>query len=120
MRATLTAVALMALAFSLDARERLEIRVRPAFSFAPAELHLEFRVEPDRENRALEVSAESESFYRSSLVTLEGERAQRLVSIRYQGLPAGEYNVRGTLFDSEGHERVMVERRITVMATGDR
>ena len=118
MRRSLVALALMTLAPVVDGRERLEIRARPAFSFAPAEVQLEFRITPDSENRGLVVSAESDAFYRSSLIELEGERAQRVVSIRYQSLPAGDYSVRGALIDAEGHERAVVEKQITVMTSG--
>jgi hypothetical protein len=118
MRRLLVALALMMLAPVVDGRERLEIRARPAFSFAPAELQLEFKITPDSENRGLVVSAESDTFYRSSLIELEGERAQRVVSIRYQSLPAGDYSVRGALIDAEGHERAVVEKQITVMTSG--
>ncbi len=109
---------MIALAPAVQGRERLEIRARPTFSFAPAEVHLEFTILPDAANRALEVTAESFDFYRGSLVELDGERAQHVVSIRYRDLPAGEYNVRGALLDGEGHERAVVDRQITVMSTG--
>ena len=98
--------------------QRLDIRVRPVFSFAPAEVHLEFVIAPDANNRLLEVSAESEDFYRSSAIDLEGERAPRVVAIRYRGLPAGEYDVRGALIDGEGRERVVAAKHIAVMTRG--
>jgi hypothetical protein len=103
---------------SVNGRASLELRVGPAFSFAPAEVRLQFLIAPDRENGALDVVAESEDFYRSSRVELEGERAPRVLSIQYQGVPAGDYNLRGVLLDRHGNERVMVEKQITVMSTG--
>jgi hypothetical protein len=117
-RQSLFACVLIALAPAVHGRERLEIRARPSFSFAPAELQLEFRIAPDSANRGLFVSAESDAFYRSSLIELEGERAQQVVSIRYQSLPAGDYSVRGALIDAEGRERTVIEKQITVMTTG--
>jgi hypothetical protein len=45
-------------------------------------------------------------------------RAERVVSIRYQSLPAGDYSLRGALIDAEGHERAVVEKQITVMTSG--
>jgi hypothetical protein len=66
MRRSLVALALMTLAPVVDGGERLEIRARPAFSFAPAEVQLEFSITPDSKNRGLVVSAESDAFYRSS------------------------------------------------------
>lgn len=112
------ALTMIVLAPAVHARERLELRARPAFAFAPSEVQLEFRISPDAENRGLVVSVESDDFYRSSLVELDGEHAQTVVSVRYQGLPAGDYNLRGALVDGAGHERAAVEKQITVMSTG--
>ena len=114
----LFALALLGMAMPVNGRAALELRVGPAFSFAPAEVRLQFLIAPDRENGALDVVAESEDFYRSSRVELEGERAPRVLSFRYQAMPAGEYSLRGVLLDRGGHERVMVEKQITVMSTG--
>ena len=114
----LMAAAFMVAASTVSGRDRLELHARPAFSYAPSEVHMEFRIEPDAANRALEVSAESDSFYRSSLIELEGERAPKTVSIRYPGLPAGEYDLRGALLNAEGHELAVVDRQVMVMTTG--
>ena len=59
------------------AKEPLSIRVSPAFSFAPANLVIRTSVEPDAENRSMEVIADSAEFYRSSTIALEGDRAPR-------------------------------------------
>jgi hypothetical protein len=50
------------------AKEPLSIRVSPAFSFAPANLVIRTSVEPDPENRSMEVIADSAEFYRSSTI----------------------------------------------------
>jgi len=111
-------LAMVSLAAAVQGAERLSLRARPGFAFAPADVHLEFQIAPDARNRALEVTAESFEFYRSSVIELEGERAQRLVTVRYPGLPAGDYSVRGALLDARGRERASVERQITIMTTG--
>jgi hypothetical protein len=51
----------------------------------------------DDENRSLTIEADSETFYRSSVVELEGVRAGRQHSVSYGSLPAGEYRIRVTL-----------------------
>ena len=111
-------LALLGMSAPVNGRAALELRARPAFSFAPSDLQLEFVIAPDRQNGALDVIAESDDFYRSSLIELEGESAPRVFSLRYQAVPAGEYSVRGVLFDRNGRERAMVEKQITVMSTG--
>ena len=116
-RVLLTAAIVVA-ASTASGRARLELRARPAFAFAPSDVQMEFRISPDAANRALDVSAESDEFFRSSLVELEGERAPKVVTIHYHGLPAGDYNLRGALLNNDGRELAVVEKQVTVMATG--
>ena len=111
-------VAVIATATTVSGRERLQLRARPAFAFAPSDVQMEFSILPDAANRVLEVSAESDDFFRSSVVELEGEHAPRLVSIRYQGLPAGDYNLRGALVNGEGQQLAVVQKTVTVMMSG--
>jgi len=59
------------------AREPVSIRVSPEISFAPASVVIRTSVEPDAENRSIEVVAESGEFYRSSLIQLEGDHAPK-------------------------------------------
>jgi hypothetical protein len=117
-RRLLLALTMIVLAPAVHARERLELRARPVFAFAPSDVQLEFWITPDPENRGLLVSVESDDFYRSSLVELEGVRARKVLWVRYPSLPAGDYNLRGALIDAEGHERASAEKQITVMSTG--
>ena len=49
----------------VGATEPIEMQVSPALSFAPANLVIRTRVEPDASNRAMEVVADSEGFYRA-------------------------------------------------------
>lgn len=117
-RHVLAAAAVIVATSTVSGRDRLEMRAKPAFAYAPSEVQMEFRIMPDAANRALDVVAESDSFYRSSVIELEGERAPTVVSIRYHGLPAGDYSLRGALVDRAGRVLVMVEKQVTVMTTG--
>jgi hypothetical protein len=56
------------------AKESVAIRVSPAVAFAPADLVIRTSIEPDEHNRAIAIVADSESFYRSSSIQLEGDR----------------------------------------------
>src|SRR5262245_22892363 len=47
------------------ADERLSMRVSPAVSYAPANLRVMAVVPNDKDNRSIEIVAESEGFYRS-------------------------------------------------------
>src|SRR5438105_832845 len=55
----------------------LTVRVSPTVSFAPATVFIRASVEADADNRAIAVSAESNDFYRSSEVPLDGDHAPR-------------------------------------------
>ena len=46
--------------------ERLAMRVSPAVSMAPADLIVMMTIESSASNRAIEIMAESDDFYRSS------------------------------------------------------
>jgi hypothetical protein len=114
----LLVIAIVLASTGVSTRERLEMRARPAFAFAPSDVQMEFSIVPDAANRALEVSAESDDFFRSSVMELDGERAPRVISIRYRGLPAGDYHLRGSLVSDEGHEVAVIEKSVTVMMSG--
>ena len=64
---------LIALASPLGAGESLAIKVSPAMALAPATLFVRASIEPHADNRSVEVVVDSEEFYRSSLIQLEGE-----------------------------------------------
>ena len=115
-------ISLCALAFMIwpaapgvDAGAPLAIMVNPTYSFAPASLRVHARLEPSPDNRTLEIAADSADFYRSSLVQLDGDRAPRVVTLEFASLPAGEYEVRGTLWDGGGHERACVRKQVIVV-----
>jgi hypothetical protein len=104
MRAVAFAAGLLAAGASSGAVERLSLRVSPAVAMAPATLRVRATVEPMNENRSIEIIAESEEFYRSSEVSLEGDRAPRTNLLEFRGLPAGEYQVRAILKGVSGKE----------------
>ena len=116
-RAILCGVGLL-LTAPLGATERLTIRVSPAVAFAPANLVVRTMVEADRENRAIAIVAESESFYRSSEIELDGERAPRTTVLEFRSLPGGMYDVTATLLGSGGRPLTSVHRQVNVIPSG--
>jgi hypothetical protein len=111
----LTAALLMSSAASLDATEALTMAVSPLQSFAPTNLTIRLRVEPDAVNRALEVVAESGEYYRSSSIQLDGSEAPRTISFEFRDVPGGNYDVRGTLISSAGKSRGAVRQHVVVI-----
>src|SRR2546426_7283900 len=88
---------LVAAGSHLAAIERLKLNVSPSVAFAPANLIVRASIEPDAENRAVDVEAESSAFYRSSEIDLDGDRAPRTNTFEFRSLPPGTYEVRATL-----------------------
>jgi hypothetical protein len=98
--------------------ERLAIRVSPAVAFAPANLVVRATIPLHADNRAVEIIAESEDFYRSSEVTLEGDRAPRTSTFEFRSLPPGSYEVRAVLRGNGGEERASVRQQVNVISSG--
>ena len=95
----------------------LSVRVSPATSFAPANLVIRTRVEPDADNRAIEVIADGEDFMRSSMMQLEGDRAPKTTVFEFRSLPPGEYQVTASLIGADGKRRAMERTHVNVIAS---
>jgi hypothetical protein len=98
--------------------DRLTIRVSPAVAFAPANLVVRASIAASADNRRVEIVAESEDFYRSSEIQLDGERAPRTTVFEFRSLPPGTYEVKAVLRGSGGDERAAVRQQINVIASG--
>lgn len=109
------AAVLVLTAIPVAATEELRLRVSPEMSVEPAWIRVHVSVEPDDENRVLEIVAESDEYFRSSRVTLDGARASRTNTVQYRGLPAGTYEVRGSLIGRNGRERAVVRATLVVL-----
>jgi hypothetical protein len=98
--------------------ESIKMNVSPVQSFAPANLFVRLSIEPNAANRLVEVAAESDHFYRSSQVTLEGDQGPRTVLVEFRNLPEGQYYVRGIVADDKGREVAAVQREVNVLDSG--
>jgi hypothetical protein len=107
---------LLLMTIRLDARDgdRLSMRISPAVAIAPADLVVRTTIEVDEGNRAIQVIAESENFYRSSEMPLEGERAPRVTQFRFRSVPSGEYVVHAILKGSQERELASVRQQVNV------
>ena len=86
-------------------------------SRAPAQVEVTATIAADPANRTLEFSAESDSYYRSSEVMLDGRDAPRLHIVTWQRLPEGTYEVRVRLSGPAG-VRATAVTSIVVVARG--
>ena len=101
---------------TVTALDELQLQVSPMVSMAPANVRVRARVEPDADNRGMEISAESEDFFRSSFVSLEGDKAPSVTELAFKGLPGGDYQVSVALIGSRGVRKV-VSRKVTIIAS---
>ena len=75
-------------------QSRLRLNVWPTITQAPAVVRIEVLLEPNDENRSLEIVVDSGEYYRSSTIELDGAGAARFHSVQYRAMPAGTYDVR--------------------------
>jgi hypothetical protein len=117
-RVILCVVALTASSLTVGAGEKFTMKASPEISFAPAHLTVRTVVEPDADNRALEIIIDSADFYRSSLIQLEGDQAPRTSVIEFRSVPGGSYQISARLLGQGGESRAYVRRIVDVIANG--
>jgi hypothetical protein len=106
-------VAVLSVASGDAAESRLRIDVSPRVSSAPAVVRIRAIVTPDAANRALHIVADSESYYRSSMVYLDGANAAAVTETTLKNLPGGDYEVTVALLEADGR-RTVDKREVTV------
>jgi hypothetical protein len=97
------------------ATEKLSLRVTPNVSSAPSNVIVKATVAKNTENRWLHIEADSGTFYRSSAIQLDGDKAPTVTEIRLSNLPSGEYSVSAVLRTSVGEE-ITVRRTVIVLS----
>jgi hypothetical protein len=100
--------------------ERLSMRVSPAVAFAPADLIVRTMIKADNENRSIEITAESDDFYRSSEMPLDGEKAPRTTQFQFRSLPGGVYTISAVLKGANDEPIVATRQAVNVVAGGAR
>jgi hypothetical protein len=111
----ISAAALVATATGHAHDNRLRVEVWPRVSSAPATIRVRAIVEPNAENRGLEVAADSGDFYRSSYVPIAGMDAASITETTLKNLPGGDYQISVVLMDAQG--RQIVERTSVMVAS---
>jgi hypothetical protein len=117
-RGILCGLMLAASGLTVGAGEKFTMRASPEVSFAPAHLTVRTVVEPDPDNRALEIIIDSADFYRSSLIQLEGDQAPRTSVVEFRSVPGGSYMISARLLGQGGESRAYVRRAVDVIANG--
>jgi hypothetical protein len=119
-RAILCGLLLTTSALAVGAGEKFTMKASPEISFAPAHLTIRAEVEPDPDNRALEVVIDSPDFYRSSLIQLAGDQAPRTSIVEFRSVPGGLYQISARLLGQGGESRAYARRMVDVIADRER
>jgi hypothetical protein len=114
----LVTILLVAATCPAGAGERMIMKVTPAVAFAPANLVVRAVVEADADNRAIAVIAESEDFYRSSEIQLDGDHAPRTSVFEFRSLPSGNYSVKAMLMGRGNEPLLTLRQQVNVMVSG--
>ena len=102
-----------------SAKDNLEIRLQGHYFAEPATVQLIVAIEPAAGNRTLVVEADGDNMFCSTEVQLAGDKEQRLHSIQFKNLPAGDYTLRARVL-STGAVRSEATQEIMVTGDGDR
>lgn len=114
-----TASLLLVSGAGINASEKLTLKVTPNVSSAPSTVVVRARVTRDPHNRVLQIGAESGTFYRSSEIQLDGERAPLVTEIQLKNLPSGEYTVVAVLFDEMGRQTTVRRTALVLAGPGE-
>jgi hypothetical protein len=99
----------------VKAGDPLTLQITPRFSNAPAFVRSRVHVEPNTENRMLRLSVDSDRYYRSSDIPLEGDQAAESHWVDWKQLPAGRYEFVATVLGPTGPR---IQRRMTFEVLG--
>lgn len=112
------AVLVTANTISVGAEHVVEIRLHGRYYTEPATVRVTVAVQPDQENRTLVVQADGERLFRSSDVSLEGDKGQRLYTLEFKNLPRGSYVLRAEVH-SRAKLRGVAEEELIVGDVGN-
>jgi hypothetical protein len=102
---------------SVGARSSVDLHVSPTVATAPATLRIRATVAPNADNRAVAIIADSDYFFRSSELPLEGDNAPRNVDVEYRNLPAGTYDISGVVIGPRGKQLAIAHSTVTIIGS---
>ena len=92
------------------------IAVGPALVVdAPGDVEFSIQISPTVKTHELRVYAESESYYRSTTIGLDGLDSTPVHHFTWRSFPVGEYQVVGMLVDDDGSEEIIVRSSLKVI-----
>ena len=98
------------------AQEPVRIAASPTFAFAPALLRVRVRVEPNAANRTLTITADSDGYYRSSLMELEGDTSEKTFFVEFKRVPAGQYQLSAVVRNGSGEDLAVATQGVSILS----
>ena len=92
----------------------LRLRLMAHIVSAPSDFSGLVRVTPNADYRLLRVVLDSDNFYRSSDIQLEGDRSPRTHFLQWRSLPAGTYRIVVTVFGTQGPRTQVTQEFLVV------
>ena len=96
--------------------DELTLRMTPRIVSAPGYLRSLIRVSPNNANRVLRVEIDSDNYYRSSDIPLEGASAPMSHFVDWKQVPAGNYDLIVSVLGTSGDARAV--RRLNFQVVG--
>lgn len=96
--------------------DQLTLRMVPRVVSAPAFLRSLVRVAPNGANRVVRVEIDSDNYYRSSDIPLEGASAPTSHFVDWKQVPAGKYDLIVSVLGTSGDARAV--RRLNFQVLG--
>ena len=110
-----SALALLALApAATTARDRVTITLSATVLSTDGELHATIRVDPQDENRVLNISLDGPFYFASTDKQLDGASSARVHDIWWRHIPPGDYIVKATVEAANG-KKFIEERHMKVI-----
>jgi hypothetical protein len=100
---------------AVSSDQLVTIKVTPSISQAPAAIVVRTSVEPHQQNRILRVSIESDDFYSSSDMSLDGDQAPKVATFRFRNVPRGSFEVTAELGGVDGRHGI-ISRTVRVIS----
>jgi hypothetical protein len=92
----------------------ISVSVSPRVAHAPGRIRVRAIVERDTKNRAIQIVAESDDYYRSSTMPIDGDQGARITVVQFGGLPLGNYRVTANLLGTGDTIRATAHRDLIV------
>lgn len=98
--------------------EPLTLRVTPLFALAGYPVQAMVRVTPNSDNRLLRIMVDSENYFQSSDVQLNGLDAAVTHYVPMKALPAGRYELLAVVYGTQG-ERARIDQKFRLLSASE-